>query len=99
MLGRMALSLAMLAPAAPAVAYSCALSADSTIVVVKTGNPDPRPKLCTVSCRFLTPDGPLEFSCTQRIPGGVKEWYVCVRSTGGRDLGRFEDGNEECTPL
>jgi hypothetical protein len=49
----------------------------------------------TVDCRFVTPDGPLVMSCTQVIPGGTKDWYVCVRATGGRPLQASPDGGSE----
>ena len=95
MLRRIMATFVMIGPAVPAAAFSCTVSPDRSTVTVKTSNPAPRPRVCTVDCRFETPDGPLVMSCTQLIPGGANDWYVCVRSTGGRALRVSPDGGSE----
>ena len=67
-------------------------------MIVKTGNPDAQPKSCTVTCNFAVPGGVEPITCTQMIPGGAKDWYVCIRPTGGKALGAFESGSEKCEP-
>jgi hypothetical protein len=42
-----------------AAAYTCTLSPSKDAVIVKTGNPDARPKSCTVTCFFAVPGGGL----------------------------------------
>ena len=54
-----------------------------------------QPTSCTVSRRFAGPGGPATVNCTQQIPGGAKNWYVCLRPTGGKAL-TFESGSETC---
>jgi hypothetical protein len=94
-LHRITLALMMIGPAVPAAAFSCTVSPDQSTVIVRTSNPAPRPRVCTVDCRFETSDGPLVMSCTQLIPGGAKDWYVCVRATGGKALRVSPDGGSE----
>jgi hypothetical protein len=87
-----ALAAASLAGAQPAAAYRCALSPKGDAVIVKTDNPGGAPKTCTVTCRFTT----VSFSCTQNIPAGARNWYVCLRPTGGKALGALQGGGEIC---
>src|SRR5262245_60751936 len=55
-----------------ATAYTCTLSPSKDAVIVKTGNPDAKPKSCTVTCSFAVPGGVERITCTQTIPGGAK---------------------------
>jgi hypothetical protein len=100
-------SAAMIKPAAPAVlfvlaatsaasAFTCKLSPDGTSLIVKTGNPYPNEASCTVNCRFAVPGGIETVSCTQKIPGGAADWYVCVRPAAGKNYGALAGGDENC---
>ena len=83
---------AVLAGAQAAAAYSCALTPHGDAVMIKTDNLDAAPKICTVSCRYVT----ATFTCTQSIPGGARGWFVCLRPSGGRVLGALQGGGETC---
>jgi hypothetical protein len=80
----------------PASAYTCRLSPSGDSIIVKTGNTGIADLSCTVTCRFTTPQGPLAVTCTQTIPAGTPDWYVCVRPTGGKSVGALEGGEEKC---
>jgi len=79
-----------------AVAYTCRVSPAGDSIIVKTGNTGTSDVSCTVTCRFATPQGPLAVTCTQTIPAGSADWYVCVRPTGGKSVGALEAGEEKC---
>jgi hypothetical protein len=87
-----------LIPAAPdvAAAYTCRLSPSGDSIIVKTGNTGIADLSCTVTCRFSTPQGPFAVTCTQTIPAGTPDWYVCVRPTRGKSVGALEGGEEKC---
>lgn len=87
---------AALTAAPPAAAFTCTLSPDKTSVVVKTSNPNSQPTSCTVTCRFAVPEGTASISCTQTIPAGAKDWYVCVRPAAGKNYGAPVGGDETC---
>jgi hypothetical protein len=80
-----------LAAASPAAAFTCKLSPDGTSVIVKTGNPN-----STVTCRFAVPQGTADITCTQTIPPGAKDWYVCIRPAAGKNYGAVAGGDEKC---
>jgi hypothetical protein len=82
----------LIAGAQPAAAYSCAISPHGDAVIIKTDNTDGAPKICTVTCRYVT----ATFTCTQSIPGGAKGWFVCLRPSGGKVLGALQGGGETC---
>jgi hypothetical protein len=88
---------AVLAAPNVAAAYTCRLSPSGDSVIVKTGNTGITDLSCTVTCRFTTPQGPFAVTCTQTIPAGTPDWYVCVRPTGGKSVGALEGGDEKCT--
>jgi hypothetical protein len=78
-------------------AYTCRVSPAGDAVTIKTGNNTASAVSCTVTCRFMTPQGlPFDVTCTQTIPANTPDWYVCVRPTGGKAVGAFEDGEEKC---
>jgi hypothetical protein len=79
-----------------AAAYTCRLSPAGDSIIVKTGNTGTSDVSCTVTCGFATPQGPLAVTCTQTIPAGSPDWYVCVRPTGGKSVGALEGGEEKC---
>jgi len=79
-----------------AAAYTCRLSPSGDSIIVKTGNNGITDLSCTVTCRFMTPQGPFAVTCTQTIPAGTPDWYVCVRPTGGKSVGALEGGEEKC---
>ena len=85
-----------LAAASPAAAFTCALSPDKTSVIVKTSNPNSQPASRTVTCRFAVPEGTASITCTQIIPAGAKDWYVCIRPAAGKNYGAPADGDETC---
>jgi len=85
-----------LAAASPAAAFTCKLSPDGTSVIVKTSNPNPQPVSCTVTCRFAVPQGTADITCTQTIPPGAKDWYVCIRPAAGKNYGALAGGDEKC---
>jgi hypothetical protein len=87
---------ATLATASPAAAFTCALSLDKTAVIVKSSNPNPQPASCTVTCRFTVPEGTASITCSQTIPTGVKDWYVCIRPAAGKNYGAPAGGDETC---
>jgi hypothetical protein len=78
--------------AAPAAAYTCTVSPHGDAVVIKADNPSANPKTCTVTCRFAY----VRLTCTQNIPAGAHNWYVCLRPTSGKKLGALQGGNENC---
>jgi hypothetical protein len=82
----------VLLAAQPAAAVTCKLSPRGDSLLIKTSNPSAAPKTCTVTCRFAL----ARFSCTQNIPAGAKDWYVCVRPTRGKNLGALQGGSEVC---
>jgi hypothetical protein len=85
---------ALLSLTAPAAAYVCKLSPDGTAVIVKTSNPGPQPVQCTVTCRFKVPDGVDAITCTQTIPAGAAEWYLCLRPAAGKNYDALDGGEE-----
>ena len=85
-----------LAAASPAAAFTCKLSPDGTSVIVKTSNPTPQPVSCTVTCRFAVAEGTADIICTQTIPPGAKDWYVCIRPAAGKNYGALAGGDEKC---
>jgi hypothetical protein len=87
----------MLLAAAPlqASAYSCGLSAARDAVIVKADNASDRAMRCRVECTFNSPDGPVTIACVRQVPPETKDWYVCLRPTGGKIL-EFSDGAESC---
>jgi hypothetical protein len=80
----------------PAAAYTCTISPKGDAVIVKTDNAGAEPVTCTVSCRFAVAGGTQTVTCTQQIPGGARNWYVCLRSTGGKAFGKLVEGSENC---
>ncbi len=88
--------LLLLAADSAAQAFTCKLSPDGTSVIVKTGNPYPKDTSCTVNCRFAVPGGVETITCTQKIPGGAADWYVCVRPAAGKNYGALDGGDENC---
>jgi len=86
----------LLAASSAAQAFACKLSPDGTSVLVKTGNPYPKETSCTVNCRFVVPGGTETISCTQKIPGGAADWYVCIRPAAGKNYGALAGGDENC---
>jgi hypothetical protein len=85
-----------LAAASPAAAFTCKLSPDGTSVIVKTSNHNTQPASCTVTCRFAVPGGTASITCTQTIPAGAKDWYVCIRPAAGKNCGAPAGGDETC---
>ena len=85
-----------LAAASPAVAFTCTLSPDKTSVILKTSNPNSQAASCTVTCRFAVPEGTASITCTQTIPAGAKDWYVCIRPATGKSYGAPAGGEEKC---
>jgi hypothetical protein len=85
-----------LAAASPAAAFTCKLSPDGTSVIVKTSNHNTQPASCTVTCRFAVPGGTASITCTQTIPAGAKDWYVCIRTAAGKNCGAPAGGDETC---
>ena len=79
----------------PASAYSCAMSPAKDAVIVKTDHTSDRAVTCKVNCAFKAAEGPVTISCAQQIPAGAKNWYVCLRPTGGKAL-EFVSGSESC---
>ncbi len=86
------LAAAWFAAAQPAAAYTCTVSPHGDSVIIKTNNPSAAPKTCTVTCRFAL----ARISCTQNIPAGARNWYVCLRPTRGKNLGALQGGAENC---
>lgn len=87
----------MLAAAAPlpAGAYSCGLSPTKDAVIIKTDNASGRAMTCRVECTFTSPDGPITIACVRRVPPETRDWYVCLRATGGKVM-EFAEGAESC---
>jgi hypothetical protein len=85
-----------LAAASPAAAFTCKLSPDGTSVIVKTSNHNTQPASCTVTCRFAVPGGTASITCTQTIPAGATDWYVCIRPAAGKNYGAPAGGDETC---
>ena len=79
----------------PVQAYSCKVSPAKDSIIVKTDNASDRAVICKVDCTFNAPDGPVTISCSRQIPPGQKDWYVCLRPTGGKAL-EFAKGSESC---
>jgi hypothetical protein len=96
MLGAMLCCAIVVAAPGLAAAYTCRVSPAGDSIIVKTGNSGISDVSCTVTCRFATPQGPLAVTCTQTIPAGAPDWYVCVRPTGGKSVGALEGGEEKC---
>jgi len=96
-MSRAAAALIALLAASSAAAFTCKLSPDGSSVIVKTSNPNPQPAQCTVSCRFKTPDGVATVTCTQTIPAGATDWYVCLRAAAGKNYGDVDGGDENCS--
>ena len=86
----------VLAPAPRAAAFVCTISPDNSTVIVKVSNPYPQPTSCTVNCRFVVPDGTETVTCTQTVPGGARDWYVCIRPAAGKSYGKLDGGSEQC---
>ena len=78
--------------AGPAAAATCQLSPHGDSLVIRTSNPSAAPKTCTVTCRFTL----ARFACTQNIPAGANNWYVCLRPTRGKNIGAFQGAGELC---
>jgi hypothetical protein len=99
-LQRMGLCMLVLAPLAllpsAAAAYSCMLSPGRDSVIIKTDNPSPGWKMCTVACTFAVPEGYATITCWQSVPGGARAWEVCVRPTNGKAFGALASGHEHC---
>ncbi len=87
-----AAALVLLAAQPAAAAITCKLAPHGDSLLIKTSNPGAAPKTCTVTCRFAL----ARFACTQNIPAGAKDWYVCVRPTRGKKLGAFQGASETC---
>lgn len=82
--------------AQPAAAtYSCGVSPDGKSVIVKVSNPDSFKKSCSINCHFKMPGGSASISCSKTVPANVKDWEMCVKSTGG-DKYTFREGSEDC---
>ena len=79
----------------PAAAYSCGLSPAKDAVVIKTDNTSGRALTCRVECTFTSPDGPVTIACVRRVPPETKDWYICLRATGGKAM-EFAEGSESC---
>ena len=79
-----------------AAAFTCALSPDKSAVIVKVTNPYAQQSACTVTCNFTTPRGIESLTCTQTVPGGAKDWYVCIRPAAGKSYGDLDSGSETC---
>ncbi len=86
----------LLLSAQPAFAYICTISPKGDAVLVKTGNPYAQTTTCTVTCRFVVPDGIATITCSQTVPGGAKDWFICIRPTEGKAFGKLEGGSEQC---
>lgn len=76
-----------------AAAFICTLSPDKSTVIVKVSNPYAQKAACTVTCNFITPDGIKSITCTQAVPGGAKNWYVCIRPAAGKSYGDLDSGS------
>jgi hypothetical protein len=37
-----------------------------------------------------------DITCTQTIPPGAKDWYVCIRPAAGKNYGALAGGDEKC---
>jgi len=79
----------------PAGAYSCVLSPARDAIIIKTDNGSDHPKICRVECTFASPEGPVTVACVREVPPDTRDWYICLRPTGGRVL-EFSDGTESC---
>jgi hypothetical protein len=40
--------------------------------------------------------GTADITCTQTIPPGAKDWYVCIRPAAGKNYGAVAGGDEKC---
>jgi hypothetical protein len=87
----------LLAVADRAAAFICTLSPDKSTVIVKVSNPYAQQTACTVTCNFITPDGIKSVTCTQTVPGGAKDWYVCIHPAAGKSYSNLDSGSENCT--
>ena len=90
-----ALALAIVTAQPAAAAYSCAPSADGKSIIVRVTNADDFKKSCSINCHFKIPGGSASVSCSKTVPASVKDWEMCVRSTGG-DKYTFREGSEDC---
>jgi hypothetical protein len=88
------LFLLVLAPL-PARAYSCELSPARDAIIIKTDNASDHAMTCRVECTFTSPDGPVTMACVREVPPDTRDWYVCLRPTGGKAL-EFAGGSESC---
>jgi hypothetical protein len=79
----------------PAEAYSCGLSPAKDAVIIKTDNASDHAMTCRVECTFASPDGPVTIACVRAVPPETKDWYICLRATGGKAM-EFSDGTEIC---
>jgi len=79
----------------PAEAYSCGLSPAKDAVIIKTDNSSGRAMTCRVECTFTSPEGPITIACVRTVPPETKDWYVCLRATGGKAM-EFAAGTESC---
>jgi hypothetical protein len=79
----------------PAAAYSCGLSPAKDAIIIKTDNTTGHALTCRVECTFTSPDGPVTIACARTVPPETRDWYVCLRATGGKAL-EFSDGAESC---
>jgi hypothetical protein len=51
----------------------------------------------TACVQIVTPSGIESITCKQNVPGGAKDWYVCIRPAAGKSYGNVDSGNESCT--
>ena len=79
----------------PAGAYSCGLSPARDAVVIKTDNTSGHAMTCRVECTFTSPDGPVTIACVRKVPPETRDWYICLRATGGKAM-EFAEGTESC---
>ena len=79
----------------PAGAYSCGLSLARDAIIIKTDNAADHAMTCRVECTFNSPEGAVTIACVRRVPPHTRDWYICLRPTGGKAL-EFSDGAESC---
>jgi len=91
---RLATLLLAMAPLS-AGAYSCALSPARDAIIIKTDNGSDHAMMCRVECTFTSPDGPVTIACVREVPPDTRDWYICLRPTGGKVL-EFAAGGESC---
>lgn len=78
--------------------HACKLSPDKRSVTVLVSNPYAQETHCTVNCHVALPgSGIASISCTKTVPGGAKDFELCVRTRDGGDYAKLSDaGNAEC---